>query len=51
MKDLPVFQSTPIEGSPALCWLDEVEPAEGVMQFGGGVEGGGTAKGQFSGAG
>jgi len=50
MNTLPVFQSTPIDGSPASCPAAVVDPAAGVMQLGGGVGDGGTVIGQSSGA-
>jgi hypothetical protein len=34
-KTLPVFQFTPMEGSPALCVLAVEDPAAGWMQPGG----------------
>ena len=50
MNTLPVVQLTPIDGSPASCSPAVVDPAAGVMQFDGGVGGGGIVTGQSSGA-
>ena len=36
MNALPVAQSTPIDGSPAPCWLALVDPVAGVMFSGAG---------------
>src|SRR5262249_58851960 len=33
MNALPVFQFTPMDGSPASCCPDVVEPGDGVRQF------------------
>jgi len=41
MNTLLVVQLTPIDGSPASCPPAVVDPAAGVMQFDGGVGGGG----------
>src|SRR2546426_6784166 len=35
MNALPVFQSTPMDGSPAPCSPAVVEPVDGCMQLGG----------------
>src|SRR6267378_2131356 len=38
MKTLPVFQLTPMDGSPAPCCPEVVDPSAGWMQFGGGCD-------------